>query len=85
MVKVQHYNNKIITTMPEYEIGYESFRLLLHNHSRDSIQFMTFKDYKPLEVILPNKSPRISGNKLNFLLKSRIDLNCTSPKSKPGE
>lgn len=29
--KVQHYNNKIITTMPEYEIGYNSFRLLLQN------------------------------------------------------
>ncbi|XP_027204989.2 uncharacterized protein LOC113798625 [Dermatophagoides pteronyssinus] len=94
--KVQHYNNKIITTMPEYEIGYNSFRLLLQNInieyqgiyscelSTDAPEFMTFKDYKLLEVyVLPNKSPRISGNKLNFLLKSRIDLNCTSPKSKP--
>ncbi|XP_075586863.1 uncharacterized protein LOC124490115 [Dermatophagoides farinae] len=94
--KVQHYNNKIITTMPEYEIGYDSFWLLLRNVnsefqgiyscelSTDAPEFMTLKDYKPLEVyVLPNKSPRISGNKLNFLLKSRIDLNCTSPKSRP--
>ncbi|KAH9426046.1 hypothetical protein DERP_006986, partial [Dermatophagoides pteronyssinus] len=59
--KVQHYNNKIITTMPEYEIGYNSFRLLLQNInieyqgiyscelSTDAPEFMTFKDYKLLE------------------------------------
>ncbi|KAH9522516.1 hypothetical protein DERF_006082 [Dermatophagoides farinae] len=73
--------NKKLYSIKWYKDDDEFFQYMPNDHPKE---FMTLKDYKPLEVyVLPNKSPRISGNKLNFLLKSRIDLNCTSPKSRP--
>ncbi|KAF7490243.1 hypothetical protein SSS_08429, partial [Sarcoptes scabiei] len=69
---------------PEYEIGDGIFRIFLKNIN------LKFQGVYGCELstdapVLPNKSPRIYGNnnRWNFVLKSRVDLNCTSPKSKP--
>lgn len=82
--------------MPAYSINNDTFRLWLHSvtldsqgiyrceMSTDAPDFIISNDHKTLEVyVLPSKSPRITGSRASFLIKSRVDLNCTSPKSKP--
>lgn len=64
--------------------------ILLRSRIVNTWKFMVRKvtfhfNFNPFFLaVLPGKSPRISGSKSNFILKGRIDLNCTSPKSKPG-
>ncbi|KAH9403965.1 hypothetical protein TYRP_014478, partial [Tyrophagus putrescentiae] len=67
---------------PVYSIGNETFRLWLRHVTLDT-QGTYRCEVSTDAPVLPNKSPRITGSRANFQPKGRVDLNCTSPKSKP--
>lgn len=81
----EDHNNETIFCLNLARVGLDTQGVFRCEVATDSPHFAIYKDYKPLEVnVLPSKSPRISGSRSSFMLKSRIDLNCTAPRSKPG-